>query len=199
MTQRDWRKGEKVVHAARPEWGTGEVLTAESGVVEGKPCQTLTVRFDRGGLRTVSTAFADLREASGINPAAMEASSDPLLAAATATEVEEMMTKLPEAATDPFSSLRKRLEATLGLYRYGESPRLLLDWAAIQTGLKDPLSRFNRHELEQWYKRFVIETDTHLRKLLREVRKHEPAALDEVVGKAGASGRQAVRRVDALR
>ncbi|HYE61106.1 MAG TPA: DUF3553 domain-containing protein [Phycisphaerales bacterium] len=191
-------KGDRVVHAGRPEWGAGAVLSAESYLHEGKPAQRLSIRFDRAGTKSISTAFADLRPASDM-PRLLESPEeepDPIAQAALNANVEELMTRLPDRATDPFSSLRSRLTATLDLYRFTESGGALLDWAAIQTGLKDPLSRFNRHELEQWFVKFKIELDNHLRKLLRDVRKQEPATIDAVLATTNPAGKAAVRRVE---
>lgn len=221
MSIRKWSKGERVVHATRPEWGSGEVLGAEPHSHEGKSCQRLTVRFERAGTKTISTAFADLREASTSPFAAMpiepehsngngpmqdaangtisSPGADALSGGMTAKELAECMTKLPESVSDPFISLGKRCRAGLELYRLGESPAGLLDWAAIQTGLKDPLSRFNRHELEQWFDRFKIALDGHLRKLLKDARKQEPNLLGELQANASPVARQALRRIDADR
>src|SRR5262245_5175983 len=60
---KDWTKGDSVIHADKPEWGSGEVLIAEQGIHEGKPCQRLTIRFTRAGMKTLSTAFANLKSA----------------------------------------------------------------------------------------------------------------------------------------
>ena len=201
MFSKDWSKGDSVVHATKPEWGAGEVLVAESISHEGKPVQRLTIRFTRAGTKTITTAFADLRPASDMPhlPEAPDEKPDPLAQVAMTASVEQLMTRLPEAATDPFRSLRQRLTSTLDLYRFAEGGGALLDWAAIQTGLKDPLSRFNRHELEQWFSRFKMEVDNHLRKLVRDVRRQDPAAIDAVAAASNPAGRQALRRADAMR
>lgn len=215
MPTREWTKGEMVVHAAKPEWGAGEVLVAEPVVHEGKACQRLTIRFSRAGTKTISTAYADLRASEGprllqppsepaalpsaaaARPAALNGDSvDPLAKAAIDANVSETLTRLPEAATDPFSSLRSRLAATLDLYKFTASGGSLLDWAAIQTGLADPLSRFSRHELEQWFQRFQVELDQHLKRLIREVRKQDPQAWAELTASAGPAAKAAIRRVD---
>lgn len=108
----------------------------------------------------------------------------------------EMMTRLPESVTDPFLSLRKRTMAALTLYKFGETPSGLLDWAAVQTGLKDPMSRFNRHELEDFFVRFKIALDAHLKRLLKDVRKQDPGFLPELQASASPAGQQALRRAD---
>lgn len=48
------------------------------------------------------------------------------------------MTELPPQAGDPFLPLRKRLEFTIGLYRFEPVGGKLLDWAVAQSGLADP-------------------------------------------------------------
>jgi hypothetical protein len=210
MLIKKWNKGERVIHATKPEWGHGEVLEAQAANLDGKSCQRLVVRFSRAGTKTVSTAFADLREAGESpvlaslarmeRPAAGgtengETMQESALDAALNSPVE-MMTRLPESVSDPFLSLRKRAQAAVALYKFGESPSGLLDWAAVQTGLKDPMSRFNRHELEDFFVRFKIVLDAHLRKLMKEVRKEDPGFLAELRVSASAAGQQALRRAD---
>lgn len=207
-----------MLHSLRPEWGAGEVLVAESTVHEGRPCQKLTIRFSRAGTKTISTGFVELRPASdgprllepadviapptpaaGQPPQTAPPEIDPLVLRDQQRAVEDALTTLPDRATDPFSSLKSRLAATLELYRYSATGASLLDWAAVQTGLKDPLSRFNRHELEQWFGRFQMELDGHLRKLLREARRQEPAMVDELLAQASPPAKSAARRADQFR
>lgn len=207
MTSTKWNKGDRVIHATKPEWGTGEVLQAEGFTHEGKACQRLTLRFDRAGLKTLSTAFAELKPATTAAPAfAFATTSDTSgsegsnaldLPMVSPSEIKAMMTKLPDSATDPFTSLRSRFLATLSQYKFADTPGALLDWAAIQTGLKDPLTRFNRHELEQYFVQFRMAVDEHLKKLLREVRRAEPQLLAEVqASNLPLSCRNALRRAD---
>lgn len=198
MPAKDWSKGDNIVHTGKPEWGSGQVLSAENFVHEGKPAQRLTIRFARAGTKTISTAFAELRPASDM-PRMLETQEeepDPLQKVALSANVEELMTTLPDRATDPFSSLKARLTATLDLYRFTESGGALLDWAAIQTGLKDPLSRFNRAELEQWFGKFKVELDNHLRKLTRDIRRQEPGLLEAAATGATPAARAALRRAE---
>lgn len=203
-----WKAGEKVRHAGRPEWGAGLVMSAEGVLVEGKRCQRLSVRFERGGLKTLSTAFADLRAADGAwtrgapEPAATETgtSMDPFAAGAqNKNEMLEILASVPEAATDPFATPRKRLAASLDLYRFNGRGGSLLDWATMQTGLKDPLSVFSRHELEQQFARFQANLEAHLRKLWREMRRGDPGALAEVASSAPDAARPMVNRLNADR
>lgn len=198
MAEESWTKGDRLVHSGKPEWGLGHVLLAEPGMHEGKICQRLTIRFERAGMKTISTAFAELKPSDGAASVSQERpdDADPLAKASDAASVSEVMTRLPEAMTDPFTPLRKRFAATMDGYRFGEGPSALLDWAAIQTGMKDPLSRFNRHELEMWFGKFRMELDQHVKKLARELRKAEPAAIEEFFEKANQSGKMAIKRAD---
>jgi hypothetical protein len=196
MMTREWKMGDKVRHAGKPEWGVGNVISADGALQDGNPCQRLTVRFDRAGSKTLSTAFADIRSADEFFTASSHVPEDPMLAAHDEATVREVLASVPEAANDPFSSLRKRLSATLDLYKYGETAGGLLDWAARQTGMKDPLSRFSRHDLEQIHQRFLANVDQHLRKLLKEIRRGEPALIQEALAGARPTAKQALRRVD---
>lgn len=201
MSVREWKIGDRVVHATKPEWGIGEVRSAESTVQDGVKCQRLTLRFERAGVKTLSTAFAELRspDEMGHTPATMAAegpTSDPLLGDESP---EERIVRLPDAATDPFTTPRNRLKATLALYRFSRDGGSLLDWAASQTGMRDPLTRFSRHDLERLFERFRIGLDSHLRRVVGEVRKADPRALTELLASAPEAGQQALRRLDGPR
>jgi hypothetical protein len=129
----------------------------------------------------------------------MSKDHDPLMAAVKASHSPDLraaLVDLPEPATDPFSTPRRRLEATLTLYRFTNQGGSLLDWAAMQTKLKDPLSEFNRHELEDCFRRFQLRLETHLKSLLRDMRKQDPQGLAEVSRGASPVAQQAMRRAD---
>lgn len=188
--------GDRVIHAAKPEWGTGVVSSAQNLVHEGRPCQRLTIRFERAGLKTLSTAVASIRPADQADAPARSiapSSDDPAtgeswLDALEAGNPSEVMSRLPEAATDPFQSIGNRIKATLGLYRFTRSGGSLLDWAAAQTGMKDPLSRFSRHELEEYFSRFETNRDNHLRQLAQEALKKDPGCLRVAAENAPSRG-----------
>src|SRR5215475_864002 len=99
------------------------------------------------------------------------------------------MSRLPDATTDPFTPLSARLKATIDLYRFTDSGGSLLDWAAAQSRLKDPLSRFSRHELEQLFRRFAFVRDEHLKKL-------DAPTLQQMLRAAPSSVQQALKRLD---
>ena len=115
------------------------------------------------------------------------------------SDIKQAMTRLPDAATDPFSTPVDRLKATLGLLRFQPTGGSLLDWAAMQSGLADPMSRFNRHELEKFFESFVIVRDNQLRKAASEVRKLDPNAASALVRQAPSAAQQALRRLDGMR
>lgn len=194
MIGHEWKLGDQVRHAGRPEWGSGLITAAEAVVQDGRPCQRVTVRFDRVGLKTLSTAFADLKPAEAQPAASVD--DDPL---AGGTPSKELLTRIPDAATDPFVTPRKRLEATLHLYRFSDRGGSLLDWAAAQTGLKDPLAKFSRHELESHFQRFQYNLDGHLKKLVRELKKLDPAGLAAASAVSSPAAQQALKRADAGR
>lgn len=78
---------------------------------------------------------------------------------------------LPDDMSDPFASLVDRLKATLQTYRFSTEPRALMDWAIVQTGLNDPLSKYTRSELEQAFPRYVRDRDGHLKDLVRQLKR----------------------------
>ncbi len=164
--------GDRVIHPDKPEWGSGTVSAASATIHEGKPCQRLTIRFDRAGLKTISTAFANIQPASqvadAIKPMIEEHHAPLPISSAGHREILEIMTKIPENARDPFATPAQRLEATLSLYRFAGTGSSLIDWAAAQCGLADPMERFNRHELEDFYRLFQMNLRTHLSKVVKE-------------------------------
>ena len=201
MTGRSWKLGDRVYHAGRPEWGAGEVRSAEGVTEGGRASQRLTIRFERAGVKTLSTTFADLRPAEempDIDRLPDEPENEPA-ENATAAEIAERFTRLPEPATDPFRSRRARLEHTLSLFRFTAAGASLLDWAASQSGLRDPLTRFSRHELEQYFERFKQSLDAHARRLVSELKREDPEGLAQLGAAAPAGAQQALKRLTALR
>jgi hypothetical protein len=191
MLVKSFAFGDKVVHAGRPEWGVGTVSQAAGDVHEGKPCQRLTIRFDRAGLKTLSTAIANLvpaQDAPAMGAAESGAGEpDPFGAGQSAKDRTEQMLRMPDGASDPFQPARVRLETTIRLYRFNEHGGSLIDWAAAQSGLKDPMTRYNRHELEDLFRRWAMLRDEHLRRLVGEMKKTDPVGLSLAV--RGATGK----------
>ncbi|MHC4415528.1 MAG: DUF3553 domain-containing protein [Planctomycetota bacterium] len=207
MSKRKFESGDRVRHVRRPEWGIGSVIKTEESSAGGTLGQRVSVRFPNGGLKTVSTAHADLELVNGPGePDEAEASfagwekmnDAGWLGPLARRKVEEVMVSLPPEVRDPFDSLRKRLVASLDLYRFEPTGRSLIDWAIAQTGLTDPLSRFTRHELEQLFEPWAAERDNHLLRLLKEA-KSELDLIRELVGSAPRAGQEAVRRLTATR
>jgi hypothetical protein len=61
------------------------------------------------------------------------------------------------------------------------------------------LSRFNRHQLEVFFKRFANERDAQLRKLIFDGKKQDPQAVEMVMATAPSTAKDALRRVYADR
>jgi hypothetical protein len=222
MSMSEWKLGDRLMHAGRPEWGVGEVRAAEMQNQNGVRCQRLTIRFERAGVKTLSTAFADLRPSSSMpllvdpppepqtttNGSGRPASTHNGTAAAKGGggggwlqeaeqgSITEQMARLPEPATDPFRTRKARFETSLGLYRFTPTGASLLDWASIQSGLKDPLSKFSRHELERLFDRFRVNLDAHLKKLGFELKKEDPSGMAAAIAAAPPAAKQAVKRLD---
>ncbi len=200
---REFKFGDRLVHSGRPEWGVGVVTAATTVRSGGQAHQRLTLRFDRAGLKTVSTEFAALDYAGSDAPIGPAPDAAPVasvngegwLETLEAGNLNEAMARLPEDTRDPFVTLGERIRATLSLYRFSDHGSSLLDWAAMQTGLRDPLARFNRHELEQFFRRFAAEREQHLKKLLLEARRKPPPELPDLLAKAPKEARDAVRRL----
>lgn len=199
MPQTTFKFGDRLVHTSRPEWGTGVVTSVQNVEQDGQTFQRVNIRFDRAGLKTLATNIAELRPVDeDTHPAAPIAAGQPetWLTQLEKGSIDELMSRLPEATRDPFNTLQSRIEATLKLYRFAEQGGALIDWAAAQTGLKDPMTRFNRHELEALFKRFALERDTHLKSLVIEGRRKDPAMVDRLLGTAPHAVRDALRRLN---
>lgn len=120
------------------------------------------------------------------------------LAPVARKKIEEGMAALPEDATDPFRTVEQRLKATLDLYRFDRSGRSLIEWATAQSGLADPLSRFNRHELEQFHERWRHGLDIHLRRLVNDP-EADPSKVRELLKQAHPQAKHVAKRRHAMR
>lgn len=211
--------GDACTHPAKPEWGQGKVVKAESITHEGTPAQRLTVRFQGAGLKTLSTAFAKLQPVGetktgnlddAINPLIETKPSEPATPRTLVpgggrdkseapppnpfekldpAKAREVMTRLPDEVRDPFLSLTERLTYTFGLYRHTPDGGKLIAWANQQSGLPDPLVAFNRHELEQFFDKYRINRDAHLLELIR-LAKRESLDLNVPLRKAPKDAQQ---------
>ena len=200
MSQEKWRTGDSVIHAGKPEWGVGTVTAVEPASQDGKPCQRVTARFDRAGLKTLSTAYADLQPPGDLSALEREIAAVEALPGHDEHEAARtFMASLPDEITDPFAPLDERLADSLGQYRFQPTGAGLIDWASLRSGLADPLSRFNRHELEELFQRFRTNLDNHVGKLVRELARKDREALGRVTSQAGDEAKRALRRIDALR
>jgi hypothetical protein len=175
-----------VVHPRRLEWGQGVVEQASSITHEGQPAQRVVVVFEDYGRVTINTAVAPLisKEAAGKmdnrlserhphGGAAAVAGGSGWLGKLEAKSAQDPLRRLPAAMTDPFESELARLRATVESFRFGDDPsrhpRGLIEWATAQSGLSDPLSQYNRHELEEAYRWFQRTRDEHLRGLVDQL------------------------------
>ena len=204
-----FQPNDQLQHPGKPEWGTGTVLAVQPASHEGKPCQRLTVRFAGGGKKTINTAFASLIRLGEPKPATTQPRPRPGSRSSIApapppspaqqtpdkTEMVQRLSQLPGSLTDPFRDLQTRLTETLEQYRTQPDNRGLLQWASIQTGLADPMSVLNRHELEEHFANQRIRLDRHLKSLLDEARRNK---LDTrpIIAAAPPGAQQAIRRIN---
>ncbi len=189
----EFRNGDRLIHARRPEWGVGTVKSVKVVKTGDEPSQRLVIDFANHGRVTLNTAHAELRPANGQTPPAPQQSG--WLDKLENRSPDDSLTAIPEAATDPFRSLARRLEATLELYRFTADGRSLLDWAVAQTQSDDPLSHHSRHELERAFSAFAQARDAHLRVLLLTIkRKGETPLIESAKDHPIAAARDAVQR-----
>ena len=182
-----FERGDAVMHPRKPEWGRGVVKDARTITHEGRPAQRLSVEFANRGRVVINTAVAPLTTPEKVQEKHMTTSTsggwlDSLEKSSTGPGHE--LWTLPHELTDPFASLVDRLKATVQTYRFSTEPRSLLEWATIQTGLDDPLSKYSRSELEHAFPRFARDRDQHVKDLVRQLkRKGMHAELKQVVNK----------------
>lgn len=209
MSRRKFEYGDSVRHPKRPEWGIGSVVKAEDVAVDGEMTQRVNVRFPNGGLKTLNTSQATIEIVQDEGRAPVEDASESFddlhrmsqtewLAPIAQKKIEEAMLNLPLASRDVFSSLESRLNATIALYRFDRSGHGLIDWAVAQSSLADPLSRFSRHELEQYFDRWSMEREQHLLKLLKEA-SATPEMVRKQLEQAPAEARRTMQRLVAVR
>lgn len=198
------KQGDKVRHPARPEWGIGSVTRVEQMQHDGVADLRVWVRFPTAGEKTLIAGTAELECVGEGAPQSiysrqtlveLEASrGSGWLGSVTDGKVQELMTAVAPDATDPFLSIRRRLELTLGYYRFDGTGSKLIEWAIAQSGLDDPMTRFNRQELEQLHKRWLFNMDVHLGKLMNDARR-EPGLLDTLTAAAPPLAQRTVRRL----
>ena len=176
MSSTVFNLGMQVRHRQRPEWGTGSVTRVEQLTRAGTRDQRLWIKFGAAGLKTLLASMADLEVIEAVPVAehtfaAREAASDGGWLGRIATKKpEKAMSELLPDATDPFLTPERRIKILLGLYRFDGGAKLI-DWAVAQSGLDDPLSRFNRTELESFYKEWSLERDLALHRLVSDFRR----------------------------
>ena len=76
--------------------------------------------------------------------------------------------------------------------------KTLLDWAVAQSGLDDPLSRFNRTELESFYKDWARDRDVALHRLVTEFR-HRREPVDAFLADAPRAALATLQRFERAR
>ena len=200
------KPGERVRHPGRPEWGIGEVTKFELITRDGKPDRRVWIRFPNEGTKTVLASVAGLET---IDDGAPSGDGGTLLDRQSNHETgwlgeiakqrpEDAMTALPDRATDPFLPVTRRLQNIYDLYRFNRNGGSLLEWAIAQSGLDDPMSRFNRHELEQFFDRWAFERDAHLTRLIQEAG-NDRQSIQAVLSAAPPEAKRVVKKLTAVR
>ena len=164
------------MHPSRPEWGQGVIKSAQAIVHQGAAAQRLNIEFANHGRVVINTAIAPLAPTTkGLKPSmssSITASGGWLDQLERSKNNSHELWDLPEALTDVFSSDLHRLLATLDSYKFNTEPRPLIDWAVMQTGMNDPLTKYTRHDLEQAFARFARNRDQHLKDMVRNLKRN---------------------------
>ncbi len=173
-----YRAGDEVVHPSRPEWGTGIIRRTDAIVAADGGAQRLTVDFSNRGRVIINTEIAALLPKEGTASMSTHTSSATssgwigTLEQASKNGPTHELWNLPDAMTDPFTSVAQRLSATLDSFRFSTAPRSLIEWACAQTGLQDPLSKYTRQQLEQHFSRFARDRNLHLKQLVQQLKRN---------------------------
>jgi hypothetical protein len=198
--------GDRVTHPKFPEWGSGAVIKVENTAVNGEVTKRITVRFTHAGLKKFvgdaipldvmldAHAMPGDRECKRPAIAEVEDLERSGLRQAVDQKLEEIMFNIPLACRDPFNTLDHRLRRTFALYKYDLSGKGLMEWAMAQTGMDDPLTRFNRTELEDYFKQYSFLLKQHLAKLLRELQ-GDKVTLKQLLDEAPEGARRAVSKL----
>jgi hypothetical protein len=198
--------GDRVTHPKFPEWGSGAVIKVENTVQQGQPTTRITVRFSSAGLKSfvgnqlplevLENGHSMPGDGNRNRPAIAEVEDLERSGLTEAVEQKllEIMHAIPMACRDPFNTAEHRLRRTLELYKYDMSGRGLMEWAMAQTGMDDPLTRFNRTELEVFFKHYSQDLDQHLSKLLSEMR-DETTTVQRLVAEASQRAKRAVEKM----
>jgi len=198
--------GDRVMHPAFPEWGSGAVIKVENAPVNGQPSTRVTVRFIHAGLKKFAGDSIPLvvkqnehampGDRSGKRPPISEVEDLERsgLTQAVEQKLEEIMFMIPHACRDPFNTIEHRMRRTLDLYKYDMSGKGLMEWAMGQTGMDDPLTRFNRTELEVYFKQYSFLLKQHLSKLLSEMYS-DKKMLQQLLAEAPEGARRAVAKL----
>lgn len=193
-----YKQGDELKLCSRPEWGVGHVTRVEHVTREGQRDQRVWIRFPNVGVKTILAGAAQIEQLNGDGgeahtfAAREHAHETGWLGEISKKQPEQAMTSLPPETTDPFSSLRSRFRITAALYRFRPEGASLIDWAIAQSGLDDPLSRFNRHQLEEFFSRWAWERDEHARQLFLEA-KRNGEAVDDLIKQADGRLHKALR------
>ncbi len=193
MIETTYKKGDHVRHPSRPEWGHGVITKIEMVSHDRSSDLRMWIRFPSIGEKTflASAAGLEVVDDQGMsNSVHARPTLDALqlargggwLGAISKRTPEELMTALPGEATDPFLPLRKRADFTIRLYRFDGSAVKLIEWAVAQSGVEDPLSHLNRQEIEQFYRRWLVNLDNHMKKVLTDLRRENIAIVSLLTG-----------------
>lgn len=202
ITPTMYTQGTRVRHRQRPEWGAGTITRIEPITRGTTRDQRLWIQFASAGSKMLLASAADLEVLDGGAAehtfAAREVTSERgWLGQIASKKPEQAMTELPPDATDPFLLPERRLKNLLTLYRFDGSTKLI-DWAVAQSGLDDPLSRFNRVEIEAFYKQWSMERDLALSRLVGDFRRRR-APFEGLLAGAPKAALAALQKFDRSR
>lgn len=162
--------GARVCNAARPDWGVGTVLAVRTSQTGDQTVHHVRVQFV-SGIKTLVVPPCRLTR-----PADEPVRQKGWLDTLAGDTLDDRLRRLPNDVLQVLGSPRQRLAAVLPWYGFDADPRLLGRWAMKLTGVGDPLSHWNRDELEAAFDVFRRERDAHLRGLAAVLKQNEGVA-----------------------
>jgi hypothetical protein len=159
-----YKPDDQVINPNRPEWGLGQVLSIEPQPTG--PGVRVRVRFPGAGVKTLIIPPGRLSR-----PADLVTAEHKLKDKLGYANIHvDRLLCLREVIFDRLAGLNAQFAGLVEVYRFGDDPRAIFDWASRQLGELDPLSIFTADELGQHFALFQRRRDAALRDLLRQAR-----------------------------
>lgn len=186
--------GQKVVHAAKPDWGVGTILRIEPTQPNGSGPRRVTVQFAVGS-RVVQVPPARL-----VPPGPAVQRESGWLDKLAGRTLDDALRALPEEVQMHLGAPAQRLALIGRLYEHDEDGPSLLTWARRQTGIADPLEHWTRDELLSAFADYRRARDAVLCETAARLSRAEgPAAVEAMLAEFSARVAERIRAALSMR